>query len=129
MSPFLVEWFLVVDWAKLGKVIEAVQGVSGLGVASLELQQVFILPSGALHVGKDLGMAEMLPHGIVEELDPVRGCVILLEKVGCLELQGAEQVVGGVFGPFHQVEVVVEFRSVSMLKALCKVDVQVEAWS
>ena len=61
--------------------------------------------------------------------DSVCCCAIGLGQVGSLDFQGADEVIGGVFWPFHQVEVVLDVGSISVLEALCEVDVQVTGWS
>ena len=55
---------------------------------------------------------------LVEEGDAIGGSVVLLEQVGCVNLQVVEKFIGGGLWPFHEVQEVVHVWSVSVDKAL-----------
>ena len=64
-------------------------------------------PKGPFHVGQGLGFLQLVPNLVVQKGDLVLGVIVCLEKVSGLKLEGLEKIIGGLFRPFHQVQIIV----------------------
>ena len=55
--------------------------------------------------------------------------VVCIEKVSGLKLEGLEKIVGGLFWPFHQVQIVMDVRAIGMDQALGGKACQILWWA
>ena len=86
-------------------------------------------PKGPLHVRKGLGILQLVPNLVVQKGNLVFGLVVCLEKISGLKLEGLEEIVGGFFRPFHQVQIVMDVWTVGMDQALGGKACQVLWWA
>ena len=105
--------------------MDAVELKVGLLVSVFEPLQMGSRPGSSVHVWKSLCVAKLVSNGIVEKPNAVFGSIVGFEEVGGVYLEVVEKLVGSLFGPLHQLEVVVDLGSVIMGQGLGCTGIQV----
>ena len=125
----VIEWSLVMDRSGLGQQVDGVDLGAGLEVSSLKLCDMVWTPKGSFHVRKGLGFLQLGPNLVMQKGNLVVCLIVCLEKVSGLKLEGLEKVIGGLFWPFHQVQIVMDVWAVCMDQALGGEACQVLWWA
>ena len=102
----VIEVTFVVDGSSLWEIVNRIDGGACLGVAIAKGLEVFCSPICPVHVVKWLCVPQLGLDLLMEKGDPVIGFVVLLEKVGCVDLKVLEKSIGGGLWPFYEVQVV-----------------------
>ena len=114
----VVEVAFVVDGSRLGEIVDRINDGACLLVAIVKGLDIFLGPVCPVHVVKWLCMSQLGLDLLVEKGDAIFGFVVLLEQVGCVDLQVLEKFIGGGLWPFHEVQEVVHVWSVTVDEAL-----------
>ena len=114
----VIEGTFVVDGSRLGEIVNRVDDGACLLIAIVKGLDILFGPVCPVHVVKWLCMSQLGLDLLVEKGDAIFGFVVLLEQVGCVDLQVLEKFVGGGIWPFHEVQEVVHVRLVTMDEAL-----------
>ena len=117
------------DRSGLRQQVDGVDLGTCLLVSGLKLGDVVLAPKGSFHVRERLGILQLAPNLVMRECNLVLGLVVCLKKVSGLKLEGLEEIVGGLFRPFHQVQIVMDVRAVCMDQALGGKACQILWWA
>ena len=122
----IVEWSLVMDRSGFRQQVDGVDLGACLLVSGLKLGDMVLAPKGSFHVRKRLGVLQLAPNLVMQKGNLVFCSVVCLEKVSG---QGLEKIIGGLFRPFHQVQIVMDVRAVCMDQALGGKACQILWWA
>ena len=114
----VIEMAFVIDRSRLGKIVDRINDGACLFVAIVKGLDILFGPVCPVHVVEWLCMSQLGLDLLVEKGDAIFGFVVLLEQVGCVDLQVLEKFIGGGLWPFHEVQEVVHVWSVTVDEAL-----------